>query len=76
MREIIKYMALAFQNHQKILRKIFKAKTLTEYRTLATAEIDGEEIEIVVELYRKSDDEWLALAEDGTWEKGPGEDFF
>ncbi len=35
MREIIKYMALAFQNHQKILRKIFKAKTLTEYRTLA-----------------------------------------
>jgi len=48
----------------------------TEYRTLATAEIDGENIEIYVGLYRKSDGEWLVLAEDSTWERGPGETFF
>lgn len=48
----------------------------TEYRTLATAEIDGEDIEVYVELFKKSGDEWLIFAEDGTWERGPGEDFF
>lgn len=47
----------------------------TEYRTLATAEIDGEEIEIHVELYKKSDNEWLIYSGDD-WERGPGEDFF
>ena len=48
----------------------------TEYRTMAAAEIDGEDIEIYVELFKKSGDEWLIYAEDGTWERGPGEDFF
>ena len=48
----------------------------TEYRTLATAEIDGEDIEIYVDLYKKSGNEWLVFAGDGNWNRGPGEDFF
>ena len=47
----------------------------TEYRTLATAEIEGEEIEIYVELFKKVGNEWLIFAGDDIWERGPG-DFF
>ena len=47
-----------------------------EYRTLATAEIDGEDITIYVELFQKAGNEWLVFAGDNQWERGPGEDFF
>lgn len=48
----------------------------TEYRTLAFADIDGDDVGIYVDLYKKSGKEWLVYAGNGVWEQGPGEDFF
>ena len=47
-----------------------------EYRTLAYVEVDGENLEFFINLYKKSDCEWLIYTNDNTWETGPGENFF
>lgn len=47
-----------------------------EYRTLATAQIDGENVETEVNIYKRDDNEWVAFDGDDIWVEGPGEDFF
>ena len=47
-----------------------------EYRTMAEAQFDENEIEFLVSLYKKSGKEWLVYVGDDSWERGPGENFF
>jgi len=47
-----------------------------EYRTMAEAQINENEIEFLVSLYKKSGKEWLVYVGDDSWERGPGENFF
>lgn len=45
------------------------------YKTLATARIDGDNVETDVNIYKKSDNEWFAYDGNGNWVEGPGKDF-
>lgn len=46
------------------------------YRTLAIANIYKEQVEIEVNIYKQSGEEWLIYDGSTRWIEGPGKDFF
>lgn len=46
------------------------------YRTLAIADINEKQVEIEVNIYKQSGEEWLIYDGSTRWIEGPGKDFF